>query len=62
MEGTSIAQLGWLIEPQLHPRRCPTCNRHMQIRRWSGLTFDVCAGHGVWIAGDDIAYYRRVTG
>ena len=59
--GTSIAQLGHLIDPQLHPRGCPTCAKHMQIRRWSGLTFDVCAAHGVWVAGDDIAHYRSVT-
>ena len=61
VEGTSIAQLGRLIDPQLHPRRCLTCDKHMQIRRWSGLTFDVCAGHGVWVAGEDIAHYRSVT-
>ena len=57
-----MAELGRLIEIQLHPRRCPTCGKPMQIRRWSGLTFDACRGHGVWVAGDDIAYYRSLTG
>ena len=55
-----MAAAGRLLDDQLHPRRCLTCNKQMQIRRWSGLTFDVCAGHGVWVAGDDI-HYRGIT-
>ena len=60
-DGKSLAEHGKLVEHQLHPRKCPVCSRLMQIRRWSGLTYDVCAGHGVWVAGDDIARYRLVT-
>ena len=59
IDGVSLAELGRLIEIQLHPRRCLSCGRPMKIRRWSGLTFDVC--HGVWVAGDDIHYYRSIT-
>jgi hypothetical protein len=60
-DGKSLAEHGRAIEQQLHPRTCPSCGKKMVIRRWSGLTFDACAGHGVWVAGDDIDYYRQVT-
>jgi hypothetical protein len=59
--GKSLATLGRAIEHQLHPRKCPSCEERMEIRRWSRLTFDVCPRHGVWVAGDDIAYYRQLT-
>jgi len=41
--GTSLAELGRAIEDQLRPRTCPRCQKKMQIRRWSRMTFDVCA-------------------
>jgi hypothetical protein len=58
----SLAKHGRRVEDQVHPRTCPVCAKTMEIRRWSGLTYDVCAGHGVWVAGDDIDYYRQLTG
>lgn len=57
----SLAVMGHRVEHQLHPRKCLRCSERMEIRRWARLTFDVCAGHGVWVAGDDIEYYRQLT-
>lgn len=62
VDGASLAEAGTLVENQVHPRTCPICRREMEIRRWSRLTFDACKGHGIWVAGDDIAYYRQLTG
>lgn len=59
--GTSLAEQGTLVPTQVHPRTCPLCKKKMEIRRWHGLTFDACKGHGIWVAGDDIAYYRQLT-
>lgn len=61
VEGTSLAEHGRLVDDQLHPRRCPVCEHVMEIRRYAGLTFDACKGHGIWVAGDDIGYYRQLT-
>lgn len=61
VDGTPLSELGRAIEIQLHPRRCPECAQSMQIRRWSGLTYDVCARHGVWVADDDRDYFRSLV-
>jgi len=62
IEGKSLSKLGRPVEQQLHPRTCPACGQQMQIRRWSRMTYDVCTrDHGLWVAGDDIAYYRELT-
>jgi hypothetical protein len=29
----------------------------MELRRWQGVTLDVCARHGCWVAAGDRAYY-----
>jgi hypothetical protein len=60
-DGKSLAQHGRAVEMPVHPRTCPVCSKRMEIRRWSRLTYDVCAGHGVWVAGDDVDYYRQLT-
>ncbi len=59
-DGTSLAEAGTLVEHQVHPRSCPSCRTKMEIRRWSGLTFEACKSHGIWVAGDDLGYYRQL--
>ena len=61
-DGRPLAELGRPIEIQLHPRRCPDCAQAMEIRRWSSVTFDVCARHGVWVADADRDYFRSLVG
>jgi hypothetical protein len=54
---TAIGELGKRVPTQLHPGRCPTCRQVMELRRWQGVTLDVCARHGCWVAAGDRAYY-----
>jgi len=62
VDGTKIGELGTLIANQLHPGRCPTCRKFMQLRRWNGMTIEVCAKHGVWVGADDVDHYFASAG
>lgn len=55
--GTPLARIGTALPTQLHPGRCPSCRATMEIRRWEGVTLDICDRHGVWVLSDDVDYY-----
>lgn len=57
-----IAMLGSRVATQLHCGRCPTCRTTMELRRWEGVTFEVCAKHGVWVAAEDADEWLERTG
>jgi hypothetical protein len=57
IDDTKLAELGTTIPSQVHPGRCPACRKTMEIRRWKGVTIDVCNQHGVFVNADDADYY-----
>lgn len=62
VDGTPAAKLGHALSVQLHPGRCPSCRKTMQVRRYEGVTYDVCDKHGQWATADHQHGYIAVFG